>query len=292
MSKKELRIQNDYLRAELKTFRQERDAAKSRVRELEKELASGRGTESLGDVSEPTEVAERNAELEEQIAVLQRELNEARDGAELWQLRAVDEARKEARAREKLLESVIEDLRQRLKDARERSPSPTSAGSSEGVEPTGEDVPEDAIRPEEDGHDRSSSRDIETRLDIPPSTSWMAQNLPTLGKFSGEETLDSDETFDSWIEQLELMADACGWEDKVKLVHLTTRLKGAALSFYRSCSLEQRRSYSKLKQELQINVVSLLFDIARVLTIYSLDFQVVYLDSWLHGGQSGIAGQQ
>ena len=47
------------------------------------------------------------------------------------------------------------------------------------------------------------------------------------------------------------MGDACGWEEKVKLVHLTTRLKGPALSFYCSCSSEQRCSYSILKQELQ-----------------------------------------
>ena len=240
---KELRIQNDYLRAELKTFRQERDTARSRVRALEEELASVRDTEPPGDV---TGTEERNAELEEQLAALRRELSEAKDRAELERLRAVEAARKEARAREQLLESVIEDLRQRLKNSQESEND--DASPEDPSEPTtlvGTDTPGDPT--DRSGKDADSSSVSDAGKSTYP---WIAQALPVLGKFSGEETAD-DEEVDSWIEQLEMLADACGWDEKVKLVHLTTRLKGPALSFYRSCSEDQRHSFSLLKEGLQ-----------------------------------------
>ena len=240
---KELRIQNDYLRAELKTFRQERDTARSRVRALEEELASVRDTEPPGDV---TGTEERNAELEEQLTALRRELSEAKDRAELERLRAVEAARKEARAREQLLESVIEDLRQRLKDSQESEKD--DASPEDPSEPTtlvGTDTPGDPT--DRSGEDADSSSVSGAGKSTYP---WIAQALPVLGKFSGEETADGEEV-DSWIEQLEMLADACGWDEKVKLVHLTTRLKGPALSFYRSCSEDQRHSFSLLKEGLQ-----------------------------------------
>ena len=42
-----------------------------------------------------------------------------------------------------------------------------------------------------------------------------------------------------------------GWSGHCKLVHFTTRLRGAAYSFYRSCSLEQRSDYTLLAEELK-----------------------------------------
>ena len=47
------------------------------------------------------------------------------------------------------------------------------------------------------------------------------------------------------------MAVLGGWSGHCKLVHLTTRLRGAAYSFYRSCSLEQRSDYTLLAEELK-----------------------------------------
>ena len=78
----------------------------------------------------------------------------------------------------------------------------------------------------------------------------LLSQLPPIPRFSGEESSDG-ETFQDWQEQFESVAELGGWTDHGKLVHLTTRLRGAAYSFFRSCSPEQRSSYSLLVVELQ-----------------------------------------
>ena len=46
------------------------------------------------------------------------------------------------------------------------------------------------------------------------------------------------------------MAQLAGWNGHAKLVNLTTRLRGSAYSFYRSCTTEQRNDYGLLIQQL------------------------------------------
>ena len=58
------------------------------------------------------------------------------------------------------------------------------------------------------------------------------------------------ETFLEWIEQFELVAGICSWNDQAKLVNLTTRLRGQAYSFYRTCNPQQRSDYQQLKSKL------------------------------------------
>ena len=43
-----------------------------------------------------------------------------------------------------------------------------------------------------------------------------------------------------------MAAEVSGWEGKSKLAHLVTRLKGQALSYYRSCPSEEKTDYDKL----------------------------------------------
>ena len=78
----------------------------------------------------------------------------------------------------------------------------------------------------------------------------LAQQMPPLPKFSGEDRDVAGETFRDWIEQFEMVATVCGWSEPAKLVNLTTRLKGQAFVFYRSCTSQQRTSYSSLVAEL------------------------------------------
>ena len=66
--------------------------------------------------------------------------------------------------------------------------------------------------------------------------------MPQLRSFNGEESGDG-EIFQDWLEQFESVALLGGWSEHGKLVNLTTRLRGAAYAFYRSCSREQRSSY-------------------------------------------------
>ena len=81
-------------------------------------------------------------------------------------------------------------------------------------------------------------------------TAPLLSQLPQIPRFSGDETNDG-ETFQDWLEQFESVATLGGWSEHGKLVNLTTRLRGAAYSFYRSCTLEQRSSYSLLTAELK-----------------------------------------
>ena len=80
-------------------------------------------------------------------------------------------------------------------------------------------------------------------------TSLLSQ-LPQIPKFTGEDQPDG-ETFQDWLEQFESVAELGKWGGHCKLVNSTTRLKGTAYSFYRSCSTEQRSNYPLLVAELK-----------------------------------------
>ena len=64
--------------------------------------------------------------------------------------------------------------------------------------------------------------------------------LPPIPRFTGEEDLTESGTFCDWLEQFEVVVTLAGWDEHAKLVNLTTRLRGTAYSFYRSCASEQR----------------------------------------------------
>ena len=80
-----------------------------------------------------------------------------------------------------------------------------------------------------------------------PQTSLIASAslLSQLPRFNGQEEQADGETFLDWLEQFESVAVLGGWNYNYKLVHLTTKLRGAAYSFYRSCSPTQRSSYAE-----------------------------------------------
>ena len=79
----------------------------------------------------------------------------------------------------------------------------------------------------------------------------LAQQIPPLSKFSGDVSDGEGESFSDWKEQFELVAGACYWTDQSKLVNLVTHLRGQAYSYYRSCTSEQRSSYSLLVKTLE-----------------------------------------
>ena len=75
-------------------------------------------------------------------------------------------------------------------------------------------------------------------------------HLPTIPSFSGRDGGD-DEVFEEWLEQFEAVASLAGWNEHAKLVNLTARLRGVAYSFFRSCTPEQRSSYSLLVEQMK-----------------------------------------
>ena len=81
------------------------------------------------------------------------------------------------------------------------------------------------------------------------STALLAQQLPPLPKYNGSSD-SSEEIFQERIAQFELWGEVCKWNPRAKLIHLTTRLRGEAFAFYRSCSKQQKADYDILVKEL------------------------------------------
>ena len=81
--------------------------------------------------------------------------------------------------------------------------------------------------------------------------SLLAQQLPPLPNFIGDRLDEDGETFEEWLERLELIAATCHWDERAKLVNIATRLRGPALRFYRTCSPQQRASYALLTSALK-----------------------------------------
>ena len=79
------------------------------------------------------------------------------------------------------------------------------------------------------------------------SAALLAQQLPPLTKFNGKNCDGEGETFQDWIEQFEMVATVCHWDDQTNLV---TWLRGQAYAFSRSCTPQQRMNYHSLTTKL------------------------------------------
>ena len=78
------------------------------------------------------------------------------------------------------------------------------------------------------------------------SAALLAQQLPNIPNFNGENLEGDGESFGDWLERLELVACACRWDDQAKLVNFATCLRGTAFRFYRTCTPKQKSSYQDL----------------------------------------------
>ena len=68
-------------------------------------------------------------------------------------------------------------------------------------------------------------------------------SLPPLEKFHEESESEISEQFTDWIEHFELVASAYHWDNHMKLVNLTTRLRGQAFAFFWSSSTQHWGNY-------------------------------------------------
>ena len=143
---------------------------------------------------------------------------------------------------------------------------------SDGGGPTREEA---AVQTEEGTDDRPPVTDGESRTDLEPSTATseatsvsaiekedgsgapplraaiQGQQIPPISRYSGANVGDEDETIEDWLDQFDLIASVFEWDERARLMHLVTHLKGSALSFYRSCSQTQRHSYTLLTEALK-----------------------------------------
>ena len=83
----------------------------------------------------------------------------------------------------------------------------------------------------------------------PMSMALLAQLLPNMPTFSGDEIDGDGDSCDTWLERL--VANACRWDEQARLVNVATRLRGSASRFYRSCTPQQKSSYSGITSALR-----------------------------------------
>ena len=87
-----------------------------------------------------------------------------------------------------------------------------------------------------------------------PLTSSLAApataQLPQIPLVFGENP-QTCEMFSDWQEQFEAVAKLGAWNEHCKLVHLMSRLRGKAYTFYRACTPAQRSDYHLLCEELK-----------------------------------------
>ena len=85
----------------------------------------------------------------------------------------------------------------------------------------------------------------------PLTVALLAQQLPSLPNYNGDNIEGDGESFSDLLERLELVATTCRWDNQTKLVNVVTRLRGTTSRFYQSCTPQQRSSYDELVRALQ-----------------------------------------
>ena len=257
--KEQLKVQLNELRAkqteegeqqELESLKQELQEAKETVRvAVERE-------ESLQEELERER--QRCEDFEKKSLELKEKLEKLKDVYDLQYYRAVEAEQKRAEEREKQLRETLPTLESQkmvedLEELQEKQliMQQKRAGGAISVSPP---LHKSLAKESSVSGVVVSERTMSKRASIEPdqlSQVLLAQQLPPIPKFSGEDRSQGAETFRDWKEQFEMVASLAGWDERAKLVNLTARLRGQAFGFYRSCTLSQRASYESLVKELE-----------------------------------------
>ena len=248
-------------------LRGERDRLRARLGELEAARPGVMEDELAALRTQVREALEARNELERKVERLTQELASERGAserekreaallAELAQHRAVEDARREAKEREGLFGSLIAELREQLRELRER----LEQRDRVSVDATGEPVADDgeSSEPPSGSADKEESETTETGSShlsggTEGKTDPLPQQLQLIEKFSG--ATPSKESFKEWVEEFEVVADAFHWSEHARYVGLRTRLRGPALEYYRISPTETKDTYEKLKARLMSRFV-------------------------------------
>ena len=188
--------------------------------------------------------------LEKTCDTIRAEADQIRKECELEHLRALELERSKWEAREAQLEAQLRaaEENRRLSHSMERTPVEVTLMRSPGAKvpirmPLAEvSTTSRPLEPEVTSPARSqeplqgSSSSAESTVNSGEhvtalSQALLAQQIPPLSVFSGEgEGVEG--SFSKWHEQLELVASMCQWSDKLKLINVATRLRGAAYAFF------------------------------------------------------------
>ena len=119
--------------------------------------------------------------------------------------------------------------------------------------------PYESSCPADSGEDRSTLEMTPTTAPLSEATGdntvLLVQQLQLIEKFSRANVNDRAELFKVWLGQFGVIANAFGWSQLVRLVELTTRLKGPSLEYYRTCPSESKETYNKLNESLSSHFV-------------------------------------
>ena len=170
-----------------------------------------------------------NEELSQELSEVKRQNESGHFESELKVYRAVEVERKRWEARE---EQIL-----RLKTF--------ASGSGDAIATPVLRANAEEFTPRRTCSSPERRQETESSLVITPA------QLPPVPKFSGDSLKDDVENFTEWLEQFNLVAEVCQWNNRARLVNLVTRLKGSAYAFYRTCSPDQRSDYEKLTLELE-----------------------------------------
>ena len=301
-----MRSELDTLRERVVTQQREADEEAQRLRE------------------HATEAERERRQLEEEYRKMQTALETTRRESELVHYRAVDEEHAKGEEREARSVEQLKELRERRAFTEQIHATPVAlftARSPRGRE--GDSVSERGLQSEVLGassevsgvHSVTAGAVCETlgvhggvpagAVEPTAAPALVAQHLPPLSKFSEGQGDSEVETFDEWLEQLEMVAAACQWNEQAKLVNLTTRLKGQAYAFLRTCTPSQKASYPLLVERLRarftpVNIPSVqtsLFHDRKQRTgesvdVYAQDLQQLFLKAYPRVQQGSREAEQ
>ena len=204
--------------------------------------------ELTAELFEKTELELRCQELKEQVEELTGEL----ERRELEWFRAVEREKTRWEKSEELLQHQVK----LLCESRRTEITPPRVQASASVQADqGSPSATTEVQSQREDNTAMGSSESTPNVGEKPATSMLtstllAHQLPPLSKFTGEGVHGSEgDTFGDWLEQFELCAGVCQWDARAKLLNLLIRLKGAAYSFCKSCSV-QRSDYGELVKEL------------------------------------------
>ena len=257
------------LTRELEHAKHDADEARSRAIK-----SDDRATESDDRATGLMEALERERararELESEIDRQGEITMQLQHDAELKRYRALEAEAQKWEAREERLVEQLADLRKELRamkikcdrahaanlqSAEDHETSLVMTSSPSRDETTQQEPPCGARTGTSEspliaGEQTSTVQDQVNTATVQLSQALLAQQLPSIPKFTGEERQQGGETIEDWKEQFEMVATLGGWDEQAKLVNLITRLRGQAYAFYRSCTLQQRSSYATTMKEL------------------------------------------
>lgn len=257
-----LQAQVDELKEELLRAREEMETATQKAeRQREEGEALRADNAKLQQIVQELEERPRDMyyteedveELKQEIEKLKKELESSRTQQELETARAIEAIRDRYEEKEQAWlerERTWRDSESRLREGVRKLETQLEDWSSRSTveeAPTRVEMPAER---EETALETSGTAMSSRTSDVSPIGVNMAgQQIPDLPRFEGNKSGDSD-TVEDWLDQLDIAAVAFKWEEEARLAHLVSRLKGAALAYYRSCSFEMRHSYSLLKEAL------------------------------------------